>query len=147
MAQALMDIDSETKGYIMRLKEPKVFSLEEARQTLPLVKKIVKDIVNTEKELVHLNENVRLIKDLKHRREVMYRKNNLEAMKDEFQKELQDIGCRLKDSENGILGFYWDNGDGFVRELHWRLGDEDIYYWKEVGGNKYFALDEFPSRK
>lgn len=125
------------------LKDPKIFSLEEARETLPFVRQIVQDVMNTHKEVQRLEQVIQRRNDLDERRRIVLERNRLKAQIEEYQQELDLVGCHLKNPDLGIVGYYWDPGDGSIMELCWQYGDEDISHCQEIGHNKMWPLTEF----
>lgn len=105
----------------------KYFTPEEAEKTLPLVRKIVKDIINTAREMRLLAEEI----------EGKVEENPvIQKMADninEFMRELEEIGCVYKD---------WNFSDGLVdfpaiiegREvfLCWKGDEENISFYHEM---------------
>lgn len=105
----------------------KYFTPEEARRTLPLVRKIVQDILDTTKEMRlvaeevgdNLNEDARVKKmagDVNH-----------------FLRELEEIGCFYKDA-NFTIGLVDFPAviDGKEVFLCWRSDEEDILFYHEA---------------
>lgn len=125
---------------IMKLREPKVFTLEEARQTLPFVKRIITDIVSLSGRLSEVDHSIRRTDDITKRKELFLRKEELLSDRRAYQKELDMVGCHLKNSESGLVAYYWDRGDGLIVELLWQYGQDDIYYWNEIGSDKFIPL-------
>ena len=106
--------------------ELKYFTPLEARKTLPLVRKIVKDILDTSREM-------RLIAD-----EVsgqVEKDPRIQKMADDienFMAELEDIGCFFKDwnFQIGLVDFP-AMIDGKEVFLCWRSDEDDITYYHE----------------
>lgn len=129
---------------ISNLKEPKVFTLDEARITLPYVRKIIADIMETQAALEKLDRDIQLTSNLEDRRYKMFEKDQLRQRMEEFQQELETVGCHLKNSQEGIVGYYWDPGDGFVAELCWKHGEQDIAHWQQIGHDEMMPLSKMP---
>ncbi len=126
------------------LKEPKVFTLEEARETLPYVRKILADIMEAHADIEKLNREIQVTSDLEDRRYKMFEKELRKQRMEEFQQELEFVGCHLKNPQEGIIGYYWDPGDGFVAELCWKHGEHDIAYWQQIGHDELMPLSKMP---
>ncbi|NUM36753.1 MAG: DUF2203 family protein [Candidatus Brocadiae bacterium] len=126
----------------MKLKEPKVFTLDQAKQTLPLVKSIVSDIIESSQVLKELDEKIPLIKNLSERKKSIFQREFMKKQNLECLQEISCVGCHVKDPKLGIIGYYWDRGDGVIAELTWQNGDEDIYYWNELGKDKLYPLEK-----
>lgn len=123
--------------------DERCFTLEEANQRLPLVRSIVRDIVELYRD-VH-NRRWRLVKlrqrkqptpnrdekpDL-YREEVQQMEHDLDRdinRLDAFVKELTDLEVNLKDPVAGHVDFrsVVNGEDGY---LCWKLGEEEIGYW------------------
>lgn len=107
--------------------ELKYFTAAEAKKTLPLVRKIVKDILDTSREM-------RLIAD-----EVSSNVENdprIQKLADdieEFMQELEEIGCFFKDwnFSIGLIDFP-SIIDGKEVFLCWRSDEDDIMYYHEM---------------
>lgn len=93
-----------------------VFSIEDANRSLPLVRSIVSDVTGLWRDLVKVREDYgnsspehdRIMRELS-----------------EYIQELQEIGCHLRDFEEGVVDF-----PTFMRghetTLTWRLGEEQV---------------------
>jgi hypothetical protein len=111
-------------------RSAKKFKLAEANRSLPLVRRIVTDIVNTHSRITALQTS---IESTKHKdqsplqtqldREV----EHLQAYVD----ELHDVGCDLKDYQMGLVDFIGRHRGHDVC-LCWKLGEETIGYWHEI---------------
>jgi hypothetical protein len=113
----------------------KYFTPAEARKTLPLVKKIVKDILDTTKEMRLLADE---LGDNAESDDVI-KKMALDVEK--FMKELEEIGCYFKDW-NFTIGLVDFPGliDGKEVFFCWKSDEENIDY--------YHGLEEgFAGRK
>ncbi|MDY0082678.1 MAG: DUF2203 domain-containing protein [Ignavibacteriaceae bacterium] len=107
--------------------ETKYFTPAEARKTLPLVRNIVRDILQTTREM-------RLIAD-----EVSEKVEDDERIKKlvtdvtGFLEELEEIGCYYKDTnfQTGLVDFPAVI-DGEEVYLCWRSDEEDIKYYHKT---------------
>jgi hypothetical protein len=107
--------------------EIKYFTPSEARKTLPLVRKIVKDILDTSREMRLVAEEV----------EGQAEKDpRIQKMADDiedFMAELEDIGCFFKDwnFQIGLVDFpaIIDGKEVF---LCWRSDEDNIMYYHEM---------------
>lgn len=104
--------------------EIKYFTPAEARNTLPLVKKIVKDILNTTREMRLQAEELdsRVEDDVKLKKMA----NDVEG----FMSELEEIGCFFKDW-NFMIGLvdFPAMIDGKEVYLCWKSDEDDIAYY------------------
>lgn len=105
----------------------KYFTPEEARRTLPLVRKIVKDILDTTREMRLLAEEISgsLEEDPKIKK--------LAADVNHFLSELEEIGCYYKDA-NFTIGLvdFPSVIDGNEVFLCWRSDEEDILFYHDM---------------
>ena len=109
----------------------KQFSLAEANRSLPLVSRIVQDIVQRHRTAVESHVRMETattagqIKECRAKLEVA-----LERMQD-YVDELTALGLELKDPETGLVDFF---GRHQGREicLCWRLGEEKVGHWHEL---------------
>ena len=122
--------------------ETKYFTPFEARQTLPLVKKIVKDILDTSREMRLIAEEIS--------GEIESDPNiqKLAADVDSFLAELEEIGCFFKDWNFtiGLVDFpAIINGKEVF--LCWKSDEDDILYYHEssagFAGRKLIPPEEF----
>lgn len=104
----------------------KYFTPTKARNTLPLVKKIVKDILDTSREM-------RLIADeiggeVENDPRILKLADNIEG----FMQELEEIGCFFKDWNFSIgLVDFPAIIDGKEVLLCWKSDEEDILFYHE----------------
>ena len=116
--------------------EPRYFTLAEARRTLPLVRRIVADVVAAwpalQERLRTLHVRTRaasgedpVVRQL--RQEVEREADVVNGYLD----ELRSIGCLFKGFEEGLVDWYarWD---GRTILLCWKHDEEDIAYWHEM---------------
>jgi len=119
----------------------KYFTPSEAKKTLPLVSKIVKDILDTSMEM-------RLIADeiggkVENDPRIQKLADNVES----FMQELEEIGCFFKDwnFQIGLVDFpaIIDGKEVF---LCWRTDEDDIMYYHEMetgfAGRKLIPAEE-----
>ena len=107
--------------------ETKYFTPAEARRTLPLVKKIVKDILDTSREMRLLAE------ELKDKVESDPDIQKLGADIESFLSELEEIGCFFKDW-NFTMGLVDFPGVIDDREvfLCWKSDEDDIRFYHDM---------------
>ncbi|MCX7610169.1 MAG: DUF2203 domain-containing protein [Ignavibacterium sp.] len=107
--------------------EIKYFTPAEAKRTLPLVKKIVADILSTAKEIKLLAED--FDGDIEKNPDFIKLYNDIKS----FLKELEEIGCYYKDPNFsiGLVDFpsIIDNREVY---LCWRSDEDDILYYHEI---------------
>ena len=107
--------------------DTKYFSPTEAKNTPPLVKKIVKDILDTSREMRLLAEDIG--PDAEEDERIKYLAANIDG----FMSELEEIGCYFKDwnFNIGLVDF-----PGLIegREVYlcWKSDEEDIQFYHGV---------------
>jgi hypothetical protein len=126
----------------MREYQPaKLFTIEEANLTLPLVKAITSDLVHLANEVVERRQRLAM---LTHGRE-LERGNpyadELAAIETEIEKdairlrgyvdELIELGVEPKSAMDGLVDFP-SLMDGRVVFLCWKLGEPELTHWHEV---------------
>src|SRR5690606_11990583 len=103
------------------------FTPAEARKTLPLVKNIVRDILNTTREMRLVAEEINggIEDDM--------RIKKLASDVNGFLAELEEIGCFYKDTkfQIGLVDFP-AMIDGIEVYLCWRSDESDVLYYHEI---------------
>ncbi|HEX9896005.1 MAG TPA: DUF2203 domain-containing protein [Gemmatimonadales bacterium] len=129
------------------MPDPRLFTLDEAERTLPLVRQIVSDIRNEYREWRDAvtryeleaagatadSGETDLLRALRER--VGSHAERVAVLVE----ELQALGVELKDFEQGLVDFYALREDRLVY-LCWRLGEDHITHWHEVD-------EGFPGRR
>jgi hypothetical protein len=114
-----------------------LFTVDHANRTLPLVRRIVEDIVREHRrwqeaivELDLLVSGVRA--DLPDPRAAALEKEIQSIAKeiDLFQGELESLGIQLKDRRIGLIDFPSEL-DGRRVLLCWRLGESSVQFWHD----------------
>lgn len=127
----------------MTLPAPSIrhFTVEEANRTLPLVRRIVQDIVELYNDLHRRRERLVALRGRQGRQtrgpddpyeaEVIQMEAELETDVERLQSyvdELQQIGVELKDPFVGLVDFRTVL-EGREAYLCWRLGEDEIAHW------------------
>ena len=109
------------------ITETKFFSPAEAIRTLPLVKKIVEDILNTTREMRLYAEDIN--GNIEHDQFIKKMAENVDG----FIKELEEIGCFYKDW-NFTIGLvdFPSIIEGEEVFLCWRSDEEMIKYYHDL---------------
>ncbi len=110
------------------------FTVEQANSALPLVSRIVSDIVRQEDQLQRLQEQREsLLKaDDRTAAESVERQGAEIAQRiNELLDELSDIGCELKDPRTGLVDFPGRRNSREVL-LCWKLGETGVMFWHDV---------------
>ena len=111
-----------------------IFTLLQANRALPLVQRIVADIVRQYKKVCALEErcHIRRPNVTEEEQGVLRRDYTNELFKlRNLSEELRAVGCELKDWRMGLVDFLSIH-DGREVELCWRLGEERIEYWHDI---------------
>jgi len=119
----------------------RLFTVEEANATLPLVQAIVEDVVAISHDIVERRERLAQIKggrrhtskdaysdELAHVEEEL-EKERLRLY--EFAEELRELGVEMKDGLAGLVDFP-SRMDDRVVYLCWKLGEPEVLHWHEI---------------
>jgi hypothetical protein len=112
----------------------KVFSLAEANRTLPLVSRIIEDIVRTNEAMRQSRARVLALKSAGSRVEALEEESRLSSLELEvegFADEIEEIGCSCKDPAVGLVDFPARIG-GKVVFLCWKMGEPEILYYHDI---------------
>ena len=117
----------------------KYFSLADANRTLPLVKRIVADIVALHPQWRDLVARYELVAaqakpDWGESPEQIELRRQVDAVAhqiNDYLLELQQIGCVFKGFEEGLVDFY-GKLDGKEIFWCWKIGEERIEHWHEL---------------
>ena len=117
----------------------KLFTLPEANRTLPLVKRIVQDIMVVYPQWKDLVAQYELVAskarpEWGESQEQLDLKNQIDALAariNDFLGELEQIGCEFKGFDEGLVDFH---GHLEEREILWcwKSGEERITHWHEL---------------
>jgi hypothetical protein len=107
------------------------FTLEEANRTLPLVGRIVRDIVAMHEEARQVHQQLESRPDAhvraKLESELERKLSRLQSLVD----ELHQVGAELKDFRLGLVDFVSRHAGRDIY-LCWKLGEESIQAWHEL---------------
>ena len=106
------------------------FTLAQANSALPLVRRIVGDIVKTHGLILRLQAEM----DRAAGKEQVTTQGRLDqsvGKLEDYVDELSEVGCELKDYQVGLIDFV---GRHEARDVYlcWKLGEENIAYWHEM---------------
>lgn len=114
------------------------FTVEQANRTLPLVRKIVEDVVQQHRKWRETILELDLVTSSSRAEDSRERADELERQAltlarelDGFQRELEDLGIQLKDRRLGLVDFPSEVAGRAVL-LCWRLGEPEVRFWHEV---------------
>lgn len=117
-----------------------MFTPESATRTLPLVRRIVEDIVQQHRRWretileLDLVASTRRTSDPGDRAEELERAAQALAREiDGYQRELEALGIQLKDRRLGLVDFPSEMNGRHVL-LCWRLGESEVQFWHEIDG-------------
>lgn len=130
-----MEVRRTNSSKARRLQRPaRYFTIEHANRTLPLVRRIVSEVVREYAVVCNLEDQVqraaaegRTERVLRLRDEHTDRLDHLRELTD----ELATIGVELKDGEKGLIDFPSQRDDRDIY-LCWRLGEKRIEHWHEL---------------
>lgn len=116
------------------------FTVEEANRTLPLVRRIVEDIVRSytrweerKREFEVVGGNRRAGEEDPHAERLEAELQSLARDIAGFVAELEELGVEFKDYDLGLVDFPGEIG-GEPVYLCWRLGESSVQYWHPVEG-------------
>ncbi len=115
-------------------KPRRLFSLKEANRALPLVSRIIRDIVESYGKISDLHSQEREHAAAGHAQMAQALNDQVhEAMGavDEFIEELREIGCEFKDPLQGLVDFPARLGNRIVY-LCWKMGEPEIRWWHDL---------------
>jgi hypothetical protein len=115
-----------------------LFTVDQANRTLPLVRKIVEDVVVQHRRWRETILELDLVASTarpdepRDRADVLEREAQVLAREiDGYQRELEQLGIQLKDRRLGLVDFPSEMNGRHVL-LCWRLGEPEVQYWHEV---------------
>jgi hypothetical protein len=142
----------------MSAKKPtrgkKYFTAAEANAALPLVRAIVRDIIDLANDLRERYERWTRARPDRGAQMDMYQEEwrpveeeferGQERLR-EYQRELEALGVQLKDPHTGLVDFpCWM--DGHEVYLCWRHGEPEVAFWHEVDAG-FAGRQKLPSKK
>ncbi len=121
--------------------ELKVFTVEEANQLIPVLRDLIHQLKEKQSQAVHIEAQIDALEivsgsgnsNSKKEIESLVKKHqNVVTDFYETIDKIQEFGCLLKDVETGLVDFY-SLMDGKVVYLCWKLDEDKIDHWHEVG--------------
>jgi hypothetical protein len=113
------------------------FSVEEANRTLPLVRRIVSDIVRDYwkwQDKVRQFEAAALLRTAEQPNEeadrLEHEAQELASDIEGYMKEISQLGVQVKGLDTGLVDFP-GNLNGRPVSLCWQLGEESVQYWHD----------------
>jgi hypothetical protein len=119
----------------------KIFTVESANASLPLVRAIVKDLADLSREVVERRERLALLLAGRERGSQDLYGEELSQIEEELEKdsrrlqefveELSALGVEPKNGPDGLVDFP-ATLDGRPIYLCWKLGEAEVLHWHEV---------------
>jgi hypothetical protein len=124
-----------------RKPEKKLFTVEEANATLPLLRSILRDVTELAREVRDRHERLGRIRQDDRKGLSKAHDEELEGIQAElerarkrmegYEQELRGLGVELKDYYTGLVDFPC-RMDGREVYLCWRLGEPEVAHWHEL---------------
>ena len=128
-----------------------LFTVEQANRTLPLVIKIVEDVVRQHRRWrdtileLDLAASAATTDETRARTEALEQEVLALAREiDGYQRELEELGIQLKDRRLGLVDFPSEMGGRKVL-LCWRLGELEVQFWHEADAGYAARQPLFPA--
>ena len=118
-----------TPGSVHPSRPKRRFTLAQANSTLPLVKRVVGDIVRVHARAVELQAELEHL-GAKAKTAAQSQLESSMTRLEDYVDELSEIGCELKDYQVGLIDFTGRH-KGHDVCLCWKLGEDKIGYWHE----------------
>ncbi len=117
----------------------RLFTVEKANRALPLVRRIVEDVVTEHPRWKDLVSRYELLAagtrpEWGETAELRGLRKEIDAVAERingYLRELEQIGCQLKGFEQGLVDFYGQH-EGRLVFLCWRRGEEQVSHWHEL---------------
>jgi hypothetical protein len=119
----------------------RLFTIDEANQSLPLVRAITSDLVQLSSELIERRQRLAMLTAGRERQAGNPYWDELSAVETEidkdaqrlrgFVKELFELGVEPKSAIDGLIDFP-SLIEGRVVFLCWKLGEPEVMHWHEV---------------
>ncbi len=119
------------ESLLSSIKRRRKFTLDDANRAVPLVRRIVADVVRTHGRACELHRKLEVRQSRSVRDEIERDLNDVVEQLQDYVDELNAIGADLKDYRTGMIDFV---GTHQGREVYlcWRLGDEHVQAWHEL---------------
>ena len=112
-------------------KPKRRFTLAEANRSLPLVTRIVRDVVNSHERATQLQSK---IEESSNAKETLGLQQQLDSTLERLQDYVDELGVmsiELKDYETGLIDFPGRH-QGRDVYLCWKLGEDKVTHWHEL---------------
>ena len=124
---------------ISKNEKKRIFSINQANRTLPLVQRIVADILQAWRKVRDYQEQYESLQDRDdspHAESTMIELTKAREFYQEFCQELSSLGCRLSDEVSGTVEFPAVVNDKQVI-LSWRMGESEVTHWHDPGQDSH----------
>ena len=121
----------------------KLFTLDEANRSLPLVRAIVQDLSDLARGIAERRQRLRFLglarRDgrmdpyLEELTEIEEQLDDEERRVDDFVRELMDLGVEPKNATEGLVDFPSER-EGRIVYLCWKLDEPKVSFWHELDG-------------
>ncbi len=111
--------------------QKKRFTVAQANKSLPLVKRVVSDVVRTHEQALDLQAQMETVEDSKGTALIQGQLNKTLEHLQAFIAELNEIGVEVKDYKSGLIDFIGQHQGRDVC-LCWRLGEDKVHFWHEL---------------
>jgi hypothetical protein len=122
-------------------RQPVVLSVEDVMKRLPLLKRVVRDIVDCYQHLKKSKERVEELTIISRKFSSCEIEETINSLRREsteceqalevYEKEARDLGGVLKDRNRGLTYFYSERGNRKIF-LIWELREPDLLSWHEL---------------
>ena len=121
--------------YALPADKKRIFSVQQANRSLPLVERIVQDVLETSRKVRDCQEQFESLQsksDSKQAESAMLELSKARELYRKFCQELSTLGCNLSDEVSGTVDFpAVVNGRGVI--LSWRPGESEVSHWHDPG--------------
>ena len=128
---------SNTSDCRATVGDKRLFSFEQANSSLPLVERIVQDILHVGRKVRDYQEQFESLQIQGNSTQSESTMADLAKAREKYRdfcRELSALGCRLGDEISGTVEFpAVVNGRGVV--LSWRPGESEVTHWHDPGKN------------
>ena len=124
-----------------KYKPRRLFTVEQANATLPLVRAIATDLAQLSRDVIERRERLAQLRGGKERKSYGPYSEELAQVESELEKdgqrlqeyveELRELGVEPKNGPEGLVDFPCEM-DGRVVWLCWKLGEPEVLFWHEL---------------
>lgn len=119
------------ESLLTAIRRRRKFTVDSANSAIPLVRRIVADVVRTHGRACELHRHLETRQPRAVRDAIEHDLNDVVEQLQDYVDELSAIGADLKDYRTGLIDFV---GTHQGREVYlcWKLGDESVQSWHEL---------------